>query len=736
MLISTLTRARINYNTLHGEHYTEELSEVLFKPHHQNHKANNPPMKRNARLPPKELTVQFDAFERIFYIVIERQSRFISSDSAIIVHGQTSQSGKERQQSIEGVAYSGKLIKVIPKPELAATKNITASQDDQPLARFHVKTVSDKGDLEITGGFIFEGTFIKVEQKQQNPFPLNAEEDDDDLNSSKARMKMVRQRRPSTPPVLIVSRDDEKEVKSQRYKCGSSKSSDDTFGHADLYAAALMANNTKQAVNDGRMMFAKSGCPQSRKILYVSVVADCGFVQKMAGDIRAIQANIISDFNMVSAIYERAFNIELGLLAIHIMEECFQVTPQRPTNSGEEIWNRPCSEARSMDDRLNAFSLWRGKQSQDAGLFHLVTGCLTNEVVGIAWLNQVCNGRAQSGQKGQEAGEEDTVSGTSISALIRNQFAVIAHEIGHNLGAVHDCTADVCVKCQPGRPCSKCCECGNGCDCQGKFVMSPESGGMNVSGFSDCSKNDICRKMPVLGSCLKEPGTFKSVGKGICGDGIRDEGEECDCGGEEGCRGNPCCTADCKLKPMAQCDDKTDRCCRNCKLIPGEEKKQCSLKSGYCTQPSTCDGRNRDCPKPKTLPDGTKCPDGSQCASGMCTTRDEQCKAIGQRIGLTKSCPATGSSCRMICAGDLDNPMFTTCTAIDADFVDGTPCGFKGFCYKGQCSEGRLVGVLHQYWVLWLIVGVILLLIGGTYLMRMTMSYYRRLRHRPTIVLN
>lgn len=742
LVFSTLLVAHgyVHYNKIDNDNYEEEMSELLVKQSHHRQpplsavsnigaSITNPPMKKGNRLPPKELTIEFEAFEQMFYIAIERQSRLISADSTIIVHTKKKREKSEdqRREEIEGVPYSGRVIRVIPKPLAAATKNAVEQVDQRPLARFHVKLLPDGHTVEITGGFMFNGVFFKVHQ-QHTPFPLKTAETD----LSKGRMRMIRQQR----PVLIISRDSNKGNREEKkYKCGSKRdpnADNIKVSHKaeDLLAAALMANSTRQMLASKRDTLG--GCPLSRKILYISVVADCGYVEKMGGDIRAIQANIISDFNMVSAIYEKSFNIELGLLAIHIMEEC-------TTNDSEEYsWNRPCSQTKTMDERLNAFSRWRGKQSQDAGIFHLVTGCLTKEVVGIAWLNQVCNTRSISGQKGtQEADDGNIVSGTSISALIRNQFAVIAHEIGHNLGAIHDCTADVCVSCAPGKQCSKCCECGNSCDCEGRFVMSPESGGMNVSGFSDCSKNDICRKMTVLGSCLKDPGTFKTIGKGQCGDGIRDEGEECDCGGEEGCRGNKCCTPDCKLRTGAACDDQTDKCCRSCQLIPGSEKKQCSMKTGFCSQLAVCNGKSRDCPKVKNLPDGTKCgPNGNQCASGQCTTRDEQCRAVGQRLGLTKACPATASSCRMICSGeDSRNALFATCTVIDADFIDGTRCGFKGLCYKGQCSEGQVIGLLHQYWWLWIIVACIIGFIIILYGTRWALAYYRRLRHRPTIVL-
>ena len=704
----------------HGHH--EELSEVQFGTHNSKVGINNPPMRKNDRVPPKELTIQFDAFQHIFYIVIERQSRFISSDSAIIVHGKGNSSSTPNVKDIDGFPYTGRYLKVVPKPEVAAKSNQTERVEQEPLARFQVRQTGD--NLDIAGGFMFEGKFYKVQQQQPTPFPMPLSVDGNDN-----RKQMQRVNRPNTPPILIVSRDEDN---PPMYKCGShrhnhQKTNGTSEHHADLFAAAVMANSTHDFVKEYAMMAkVDTGCPSTRKILYVSVVADCGYFEKLAGDIRAIQSNIISDFNLVSAIYEKAFNVELGLLAIHVMEECNQ-----------ELWNRPCAQAASMDERLSAFSKWRAGQSKDAGLFHLVTGCLTNEVVGIAWLNQVCNVKAVQGQRGgQEADDNDIVSGTSISALIRNQFAVIAHEIGHNFGAVHDCTADVCVKCDPGRPCAKCCECGEKCDCGGRFVMSPESGGMNVSGFSECSRRDICRKMPVLASCLKEPGTFKQIGKGVCGDGIRDEGEECDCGGEEGCRGNKCCSADCKLKPGAECDPQTDKCCRDCKLIPAAERKRCSLKSSFCTEPAVCDGKSRDCPRPKQLPDGHKCPDGkTSCASGMCTSRDEQCKAIGQRLGLMRACPATRNSCRMICSGEQESVLFSTCTIIDADFIDGTECGFRGRCINGKCTEGSISGILQEFWWVWLIVGILIAGVAIIYLSRWTLAYWRRLHHRPSIIL-
>ena len=129
----------------------------------------------------------------------------------------------------------------------------------------------------------------------------------------------------------------------------------------------------------------------------------------------------------------------------------------------------------------------------------MVSGCSDSATVGIAWTNQVCKTKSIEGAS--EPG--DIVNGTSVSALIPNQFAVIAHEIGHNFGAIHDCTSQDCQACR-GTDC-KCCTCGP-CDCRGKYVMNPQSGGLNLKEFSPCSQSDICSKLGVVGTCLK--GTF------------------------------------------------------------------------------------------------------------------------------------------------------------------------------------------------------------------------------------
>lgn len=83
--------------------------------------------------------------------------------------------------------------------------------------------------------------------------------------------------------------------------------------------------------------------------------------------------------------------------------------------------------------------------------------------------------------------------------------------------------------------------------------------------FSPCTQTQICSKYPTIGRCLGDPSSFVGVSSGICGNGIKEANEECDCGLPSECRSSTCCDATtCKLKSGAKCSDSNDDCCLNC----------------------------------------------------------------------------------------------------------------------------------------------------------------------------
>ena len=147
---------------------------------------------------------------------------------------------------------------------------------------------------------------------------------------------------------------------------------------------------------------AKAGCPGRKRELQIGIAADCTYFNASGRDMERITNTIISNMNIVSGIYEKAFNVVITISSLMIQQEC---------NKTEFEWNQDCSSRYSLDQRLNDFSRWRATNGSRAGLWHLLSGCSDSSVVGIAWLNQLCNIRSfRSGN--------DWISGTGITTKI------------------------------------------------------------------------------------------------------------------------------------------------------------------------------------------------------------------------------------------------------------------------------------------------------------------------------
>ncbi|KAJ7386460.1 metalloendopeptidase [Desmophyllum pertusum] len=284
------------------------------------------------------------------------------------------------------------------------------------------------------------------------------------------------------------------------------------------------------------------------------LVVDFRMYKKHNNDTNDIRDRVITLANAVDAIYQR-INIRIVMKAL-------------------EIWTNgdPYERASTGGTDLGRFNTYRRdhlveKLPHDNA--HLLSEWRWSDCAGMAYVFGMC-GSVSSGVNNWDFGS------------IIGPYVILAHEMGHNFGFSHD--TGTC-KCLTPRGC----------------IMGGHK--TRVPGFSNCSMESLKR---LNDECLYNVPTYKSYNS-YCGNGIREEGEECDCGTPEICMAkDPCCEPHkCLLKKESQCSDLHHSCCKNCLY-----KKQGSLCRGVktdCDVPEYCLGDSRDCPEDTYIINGYPC---------------------------------------------------------------------------------------------------------------------------------
>ncbi|CAK7217089.1 hypothetical protein SBRCBS47491_003044 [Sporothrix bragantina] len=423
-----------------------------------------------------------------------------------------------------------------------------------------------------------------------------------------------------------------------------------------------------------------SGCPTTRKVALMGIAADCNYYAAF-GNRDNTSNNIIMQINSASRVYESTFNITLGIQNLIIQNTS---CPSESTTSATP-WNAGCSSGLTITDRLNLFSKWRGESANDTNAFWmLLSTCATDSAVGLAWLGQLCVPGSSSD------GSNETIAATNVVIRTSTEWQVMAHETGHTFGAVHDCTSTTCADGTVTK--QQCCPLSSSeCNANGAYIMNPSTG-TGITQFSACTLGNICSAMgrnSVRSTCLSANKNVVTITGSECGNGIVEEGEECDCGGTEGCGSNTCCDpTTCKFTTNALCDPSNDECCTSTCQLAGSGVV-CRASTGSCDPAETCSGTSATCPEDVTLPDGTSCGSsgaGLACASGQCTSRDLQCKTLmGSLTTSNDTYACSDSGCQLSCA----SPEFgaNTCLSMSQSFLDGTPCQGGGHCSNGDCLD-------------------------------------------------
>ncbi|KAG8200475.1 hypothetical protein JTE90_000555 [Oedothorax gibbosus] len=206
------------------------------------------------------------------------------------------------------------------------------------------------------------------------------------------------------------------------------------------------------------------------------------------------------------------------------------------------------------------------------------------------------------------------------------------HEIGHAFGSDHDPT--ILHMCSPAT---------------GKYLMYPKTLPTPIqrSEFSPCSRISIAKIIRLKGGCLK-------TRNATCGNAIREDGEECDCGTKSTCGIiDPCCTPSdveppeigCtfRKKNSFECSPKESACCTENCTTSNDTSLTCYSDSFLCLK-SFCDGVNPECPEPEK--DFAICPTKAvACNETICNS------SLCQQLGLQEC----------FCWGDAKNECYICC---------------------------------------------------------------------------
>ncbi|XP_054576289.1 disintegrin and metalloproteinase domain-containing protein 18 isoform X3 [Eptesicus fuscus] len=173
----------------------------------------------------------------------------------------------------------------------------------------------------------------------------------------------------------------------------------------------------------------------------------------------------------------------------------------------------------------------------------------------------------------------------------------------------------------------------NECSCpRATCIMNHEAvGSSGVKIFSNCSMHAYRYLVSKFDAkCLQKFPNFQPLYKNqsVCGNGILELNEECDCGSEEECQFKNCCDYNtCKLKGSVKCG--SGLCCTpECQIsVAGTPCRKSTDQE--CDFTEYCNGTSSDCVPDTYALNGHLCSLGTAfCYKGRCQNTDYQCANI------------------------------------------------------------------------------------------------------------
>ncbi|XP_037685035.1 disintegrin and metalloproteinase domain-containing protein 20-like [Choloepus didactylus] len=372
-------------------------------------------------------------------------------------------------------------------------------------------------------------------------------------------------------------------------------------------------------------------------IIEMAIVVDHNRFQSLQSNVTIVQAEVFNVLNLVGTFYV-PLEIEIFL-------------------SGIEIWSSGNILTHSdIEELLTEFCIWKHNAFNfriHHDIVHLIADRSFGMNLGLAYVGTVCLAQ---------------VNCAVLSFMGYNlaDFSVImAHELGHNLGMLHDTTYCTCGK--------------HTC------IMFPAKTASNT--FSNCSYAEFWDGVSKR-TCMLNRGNPQDLFiQRRCGNNMVEGAEACDCGTLKSCEKDPCCQLNCNLTPGALCA--FGGCCQNCSFMPSGDV--CRAQVNECDLPEWCNGASPQCPEDVYVQDGTQCPNDGYCYEKNCSSRDEQCRKI-----FGKEAKSANQSCyrEVNTRGDR----FGHCGMIEHNQYKYVKCSISDIlCGRIQCENVTEIPRLKEH---------------------------------------